>query len=227
MFFLCVGTFRSKIGRAVPLNTSYLFFLDPFGHPLSLVDMDSRLKTDRSKFGYNAGCQMEIKNEKLLLRPWKLEDLDSLVKYANNRNVSINLRDSFPYPYTEKDGKKWIEAAALVSPPEQFAMVKDAHAVGGIGLILGTDIFRRSAEIGFWLGEAYWGRGLAVEAVKMVTAYAFETFDLTRIFAGVFARNRASARALEKAGFMLEGRLRRAVIKEGEVFDELMYSLVQ
>jgi ribosomal-protein-alanine N-acetyltransferase len=161
------------------------------------------------------------------LRPWRVGDEPSLVRYANNRNVSRNLKDRFPFPYTAADADTWIGHVATQTPATAFAIVVDGAAVGGIGIELGTDVHRRSAEIGYWLGEPFWGRGIATEALRALTDYAFATFDICRLEAGVFDWNPASARVLEKAGYTLEGRARSAVVKDGRLGDRLLYALVR
>ena len=143
---------------------------------------------------------MELKLSKSLLRSWIPGDLASLVRHANSRVIWRNLRDAFPHPYTPADAKHWIQIANPTTPITNFAIVVEGAAVGGIGLVLKDDVFRRSAEIGYWLGEEYWGRGIVTEAARAVTDYAFATFDLCRVFAGVFEWNPASMRVLEKAG---------------------------
>jgi len=170
---------------------------------------------------------MEIKLSRCVLRPWQLGDAVSLVRYANNRNVSGNLRDRFPFPYTAADAKAWLDRASVESPALNFAIVVDGAAAGGIGLEMGEDVFRKSAEVGYWLGEPFWGRGIATEALRAVTDYAFASFDIIRLEAGVFGWNPASARVLEKAGYTLEGRMRRGVVKDGRVADRLIYGLVR
>ena len=161
------------------------------------------------------------------LRPWRRGDEASLVRHANNRNVWITLGDRFPHPYTLDDAREWIEAATSQDPTVHFAVVVDGEAAGGIGLELQQDIFKRSAVIGFWLGEAHWGRGITTAALKALTAHAFASFDLCRLQAYVFERNAASARVLEKAGYVSEARLRRAATKNGETFDLLVYAVVR
>jgi RimJ/RimL family protein N-acetyltransferase len=150
-----------------------------------------------------------------------------LVRNANDRRVWRNLRDEFPHPYTREDATDWIRRASGAIPQTAFAIVVGELAVGGIGLRLREDVYRRSAEIGYWLGREHWGRGITSEAVQALTEWAFPTFDLCRIFAGVFEWNLASMRVLEKAGFRLEGRLRKAIVKDGETVDELLYALVR
>jgi [ribosomal protein S5]-alanine N-acetyltransferase len=170
---------------------------------------------------------MEIKLKNCTLRGWRVGDEHSLALHANNYKIWRNVRDRFPHPYTLEDARRWIEHASSEDPLTNFAIVMDGAAVGGIGLIFHDDIYHRSAEIGYWLGEAYWGRGLTTEAVRGVVEWAFDNFDLARIYAGILEWNPASARVLEKAGFQFEARLRRAVTKENHTMDELLYALVR
>ena len=170
---------------------------------------------------------MELELSKSRLRPWKPGDEESLVRHANNRVIWRNLRDAFPHPYTLANAQHWIRSANPATPVTNFAIVVDGTAVGGIGLVLKDDVFRRSAEIGYWLGEEYWGRGIVTEAVRAVTDYAFAAFDLCRVYAGVFEWNPASMRVLEKAGYEYECRMRKSVFKDGEIIDELIYAIVR
>jgi RimJ/RimL family protein N-acetyltransferase len=160
------------------------------------------------------------------VRSWRASDVDSLVAHANNRNVWINLRDRFPYPYTAKDGRRFIRASREMDPETFFAIAVGGDAVGGIGFVLQSDVERVSAEIGYWLGESLWGRGIMTDALIATTTYAIERHGLTRIFAVPFANNVSSCRVLEKAGYVLEGRLRRSAIKAGVVVDQLQYAFV-
>jgi RimJ/RimL family protein N-acetyltransferase len=161
------------------------------------------------------------------LRPWRAGDEGSLVRHADNRNVWRNLKDRFPHPYTAADARAWVEHSRAQKPFTSLAIEVDGAAVGGVGIELGTDVFRRSAEIGYWLGEPFWGRGIATEALRGMTAYAFESFDICRLEAGVFDWNPASMRVLEKNGYVLEGRARRSVVKDGRIGDRLLYALVR
>ena len=170
---------------------------------------------------------MEIPLSQCVLRPWQSGDEASLVKHANNRNIWRNVRDRFPYPYTMEHALTWIELSKHVQPVTNFAIVVDGAAVGGIGLILKDDIYSRSAEIGYWLGEEFWGRGIVTEAVRALTDWAFLNFDLCRIYAGVFEWNPGSMRVLEKAGYQLEARLRKRVTKDGQTIDELVYAVIR
>lgn len=170
---------------------------------------------------------MEIRLSSCSLRPWRSRDRDSLVRHANDRRVSINLRDRFPFPYTDADARDWIELASTQDPAQALAIVVDGEAVGGVGVHPMTDVHRRTAEVGYWLGRAWWGRGIASEALAATVDYAFSTFDLVRLEAQVYEWNPASARVLEKCGFDLEGRMRKRVTKDGETIDALLYALVR
>lgn len=170
---------------------------------------------------------MELILTKAVIRSWRPEDVPSLVRHANNRRVWRNLKDRFPHPYTTTDAEHWIRQATATPPETHFAIARADEVIGGIGLDLQTDVFRRSAEIGIWLGEAYWGRGMATEAVRALTEYAFTHFDVCRIFAGAFEWNPASMRLLEKAGYAFEGRLRKSVTKDGQTIDQMLYATVR
>ncbi len=163
----------------------------------------------------------------LTIRSYRPDDAEALVRYANNRNVSRHLRDRFPHPYTPRAADGWLRHVAAQDPETSFAIATAEELIGGIGLELGDDVYRRSAEIGFWLGEPYWGRGIATAVVSAFTAWALEQFDLLRIWGCVFEDNPASARVLEKAGYTLEGRMRSAVVKEGRTQDELIYGFIR
>jgi RimJ/RimL family protein N-acetyltransferase len=160
------------------------------------------------------------------VRSWRPDDLGSLVANADNRKIWLNLRDRFPYPYTRRAGREFIRLAMSQRPETMLAIAVDDEAVGGIGFTVLTDVERVSAEIGYWLGEPFWGRGIVTEALVAVTRYAMESCGLTRIYALPFASNIASCRVLEKAGYTLEARLRRSAIKDGHVVDQLQYSFI-
>jgi RimJ/RimL family protein N-acetyltransferase len=161
------------------------------------------------------------------LRNWAWRDRDSIVRHANNRKISINLRDRFPYPYTTADARNWLDSVIGFEPETNFAIDVAGEAVGGIGFVLQHDVGRRSAEIGYWLGEEFWGRGIVTEALIAVTEHAFANYDLCRLYAHVFDWNGASARVLEKAGYELEGRMRKSVTKDGQTIDQLMYAIIR
>lgn len=159
------------------------------------------------------------------LRPWKIEDLNSLVKYADNRNIAKFLTDAFPHPYTHESGKTYIEDVSKIEPQRVFAIDVNREAIGSIGIYLGTDIHRKNAELGYWLAEPFWGKGLITQAIKQIVAYSFQTFEIERIFARPFGNNPASQRVLEKCGFNLEARLKSTIFKNGEYLDELIYAV--
>ena len=170
---------------------------------------------------------MELRLDNCVIRSWHPRDVDSLTTHANNIKIWKNVRDAFPHPYTPAHALDWIQLASRQEPETDFAIAIGEDAAGAIGLKLRDDVFRRSAEVGYWIGEAYWGRGIVVEALRAFTDYAFENYDLCRIFAGVFEWNTASMRVLEKAGYTFEARLRKAVTKEGRTSDEIMYAMIK
>src|SRR5437773_4772993 len=155
------------------------------------------------------------------VRSWLAGDVASLVTHANNRQIWINLRDRFPHPYTKADARAFIRAVRGLEPETNFAIAVDEAAIGGIGYQLQPDVDRVSAEIGYWVGESCWGRGIATDALVALTRYAIEHHGLTRLFALPFAHNTASCRVLEKAGYVREGYLRRSAIKDGVVLDQI------
>lgn len=162
-----------------------------------------------------------------LIRPWRHDDLEALVRHANNRHVWLTLRDQFPHPYTRADGEAWLAYTAKQQTVTNFAIEVDGEAAGGIGVAPQPDVHRRSAEVGYWLGEAFWNRGIMTAALRTFTAYAFDEYDLLRIFAGVFSTNPASMRVLEKAGYTREGILKKSVVKDGQVLDQALYAVTR
>lgn len=169
---------------------------------------------------------MHLQLTRCLVRSWTNDDLAALVKYADNRKIWLNLRDRFPHPYTRRDGRDFIQLARSQRPETMFAIEVEGEAAGGIGFVPNSDVERVSAEIGYWLGEPFWGRGIVTEALAAVTRFAIETHHLTRVYALPYARNAASCRVLEKAGFTLEARLRRSAVKDGEIIDQMQYAFV-
>ncbi|KAF9769945.1 hypothetical protein IL306_012554 [Fusarium sp. DS 682] len=160
-----------------------------------------------------------------IVRPWDNGDVESLAKVANNPMIARWLRNTFPSPYTIQDGKDWISVASTPSQPLDFAISEpNGTVIGGIGLKPRTDIQYRTMEIGYWLGEDYWRRGIASEVVTAFSNWAFETFEhVVRLDAEVFEGNLGSCRVLEKAGFEFEGRQRAAIEKLGNIMDTLTY----
>ena len=160
-----------------------------------------------------------------VLRPWRADDLDSLVANASDKNVSRGLRDRFPYPYTGNDGRAWL-ARAVDESDRSWAIEIDGAAVGGVSLHPGSDVHRHSAELGYWIGRRFWGCGIMSAIIARFADDAMPTFCLHRLYATVYANNPASARVLEKAGFEREGVQKSAVLKCGELLDLIVYARV-
>jgi RimJ/RimL family protein N-acetyltransferase len=164
----------------------------------------------------------------VVLRPWRPSDREALAALANDRRISINLRDGFPYPYGVEDADRFIGMARAMTPQTYFAIDVSGGLAGGIGYTLHSDVERIAAEVGYWLGVPFWGRGIATDAVRLVTALAFSRHpDLRRLYALPFAPNAASARVLEKAGYQREALLRQSAIKDGVVQDQWVYAILR
>ena len=158
------------------------------------------------------------------IRPWRENDADSLQRHANNRLVSMHLRDRFPFPYEREQARTFLGWITKQHSPTAWAIEVGGEAAGGIGIEMHGDVERVSAEIGYWLGQSVWGRGIATEALIAVTAEAFRQFEITRLYAVPFADHAASIRVLEKAGFVREGHLRHSAIKDGKIRDQLLFA---
>jgi RimJ/RimL family protein N-acetyltransferase len=169
---------------------------------------------------------MHLSLKTCAVRSWSTGDVVSLAAYANNRRIWMNLRDAFPHPYTEQHAREFIRAVRVRQPETTFAIDVGGVAVGSIGYVLHADVERVSAEIGYWIAEPFWGKGITTDALAAVTAHAVATHGLTRIYAVPFAWNTASCRVLEKAGYVLEARLRRSAIKDGKITDQFQYAFV-
>ena len=161
------------------------------------------------------------------VRSWRKDDLKSLVRHADNPKIAANLRDQFPHPYTRRDAIDFLDYVRSQEPECAFAIEYGGEAVGGVGFLLGRDIARMSAEMGYWLSEEFWGRGIATRVVTAMSDWAFDHYNLTRVFATAFAHNAASIRVLEKAGFAREGVLRRSAIKNGVILDQVLFAKVR
>ena len=163
------------------------------------------------------------------IRKWELSDAKELATALSNKNIQDNLRDGLPYPYTEQDGVDFISAMLSTNENDTFAfaIMADNKVIGSIGVFRQGNIHRRTAELGYYIAEEYWGKGIMTEAVKQICEYVFDTSDIIRIYAEPFAYNEASCRVLEKAGFQYEGTLRSNAIKNGKVIDMKMYSLLK
>jgi RimJ/RimL family protein N-acetyltransferase len=167
---------------------------------------------------------MQLTLERGIIRPWRLDDAESLVRHANNRKIWIALRDIFPHPYGIEDARTFLRSVTNSDPATLFCIEVDGAAVGGIGIRIGADVHRQTAELGYWLGEEFWRGGIMTEAVAVFTDFCFKNFQLRRIYAEPFGNNPGSARVLEKAGFTFEGRLKNNVLKDGKVLDSLLYA---
>ncbi len=166
---------------------------------------------------------------KCRIRKWELSDAKDLAAALSNKKVQDNLRDGLPYPYTEQDGKEFISAMLSADENETFAfaIMVDDKVVGSIGIFRQGNIHSQTAELGYYIAEEYWGKGIMTEAVKQICEYVFAKSDIIRIYAEPFAYNIASCRVLEKVGFQYEGTLRSNAVKNGKVIDMEMYSLLK
>jgi [ribosomal protein S5]-alanine N-acetyltransferase len=163
---------------------------------------------------------MEIK-----LRKWELTDLEDLVRLANNPKIASNLTDGFPHPYTTEKGNAFLQMAQQNSPATLFAIEFNGVLAGGIGIHPQMDIYRKNGELGYWIGEPFWGKGLATSAIVQMVNYVFENFEIERIFARPFGRNIGSQKVLEKSGFILEAKFEKTIFKSGVFEDEWIYGL--
>jgi RimJ/RimL family protein N-acetyltransferase len=159
------------------------------------------------------------------LRPWTIDDLESLVENANNYHIAKFMTDDFPFPYTREDGEHFINFIAKYGDNTDFAIEINRRAVGGIGIHPQKGIMKKNAELGYWLGEKYWGHGIITRAIKEVVDFAFGNFDITRLYARPFGTNTASQRVLEKNGFKLEAKIEKGFFKNREYVDELIYAI--
>jgi RimJ/RimL family protein N-acetyltransferase len=169
---------------------------------------------------------MELIDNELKLRPFKVSDSKRLAYLCNNKRIWDNLRDYIPFPYTEENAKDFIRHCQSESPQYTFAIEFNAEFIGTIGLVKQTDIYKLTAEIGYWIGEPYWGMGIATKAVRLITEYGFNELGLIRIYTGVFDFNKASQKVLKKAGFKLECVFEKSVLKNCKICDEYRYSLI-
>jgi RimJ/RimL family protein N-acetyltransferase len=167
---------------------------------------------------------MQLVLKSCTIRPRRLDDAESLARHGNNRKVWLGLRDIFPHPYTIQNAHQFLHRTTSEQPETNFCVEVQGVAAGAIGIRLGHDVHRHTAGLGYWLGESFWGRGVTTEAVVTFTDFCFNNFSLRRIYAEAYANNPASARVLEKAGFVFEGRLKNNVIKDGKLLDSLLYA---
>ncbi len=167
---------------------------------------------------------MVLKLKNCEIRTLTEADASSLSRHANNRKIWINLRDAFPHPYTYQDAEIFIKNSASMKPESNFAISVDDTAVGCIGIGLHKDIERLSAEIGYWLGEPFWNKGIMTEVVSALTSYAIDQHQLTRIFAVPFEWNVGSMRVLTKTGYIQEAIMKKSAIKDGKIIDQMLYA---
>jgi [ribosomal protein S5]-alanine N-acetyltransferase len=171
---------------------------------------------------------MEIAFEGVVLRPWSIKDADRLAVIANNKKIFDNLRDGLPNPYSLSDAQNWLNSIVPINdPPKYFAIISDNYLIGSIGLVTKEDIYRKNIEVGYFLAEEYWGKGIITKAIKAAAAYAFSRFDIVRIYAESFADNPGSRRALEKAGFICEAIIKKNIFKNGALKDSCIYSVLK
>ena len=170
---------------------------------------------------------MKIEIGTYCLRDWRKDDLADVAGYANNPKIAANLRDGFPSPYTLEDAKQFLDRVFAQNPRTFFAIAAPGEAIGGIGLMLGRDVHRCTAELGYWLAEPFWGKGIMTSAVIAFTEYGMQEYGLNRVHAGPYCSNVASIRVLEKAGFVFEGRMRASVLKNNEILDQCIYARIR
>ncbi|GGH18474.1 GNAT family N-acetyltransferase [Pedobacter zeae] len=159
----------------------------------------------------------------IILRPYQPGDVEDLVKHANNVNISKYLTNKFPFPYEKKDGEAFIRLALSHDPLQIKAIVLNGEVIGSIGVHQLADIYSKSAEMGYWIAEDFWGKGIVPIAIKEMLKYGFDTFDIERIFARTAHTNFASQQVLKKSGFIFEAELKGTIFKNGEYFDELIF----
>lgn len=164
-----------------------------------------------------------------ILREWEIEDAISIAKYANNKKIAANLRDGFHYPYTLLDAEKFINSCLNNDRSKNImkAISVNSVAIGSIGVFGKDDVYKKSAELGYWLAEEFWNKGIITRAIKQITDIAFNELDVVRIFAEPFFTNIGSRRVLEKSGFELEGILRKSVYKNNLYIDSCIYSILK
>jgi ribosomal-protein-alanine N-acetyltransferase len=172
---------------------------------------------------YSIKRMVKYMNSEIYLRPWMKEDARQLAFVANNKNIWKNVRDSIPYPYTIHDAEKWIAHCHKQKPVVNFGVIYNAALVGSIGCVPKTDVYSKSIEIGYFIGEPYWNLGIATQAVRILVDYIEKQFDAVRLYAEVFSYNKASMHVLHKNGFYLEGIRRKSVTKNNVITDDYVW----
>ncbi|PLX11139.1 MAG: GNAT family N-acetyltransferase [Marinilabiliales bacterium] len=168
-----------------------------------------------------------INASKISLRFFEPADAERLAFLANNKKIWLNLRDGFPHPYTLDDAREFIERNNNSNPQTVFAILYEGDLCGAIGIFKMEDVYRKSAEIGYWIAEPYWGKGIASESVSRIVEFGFKELDIVRIYAGIFSNNTASQRVIEKNGFIKEAVLKNAVYKNNALLDEVRYAILK
>jgi len=163
---------------------------------------------------------------KILLRSLNIDDKMILAALANNKNIFDNVRDYLPFPYKESDAEEFIQSVQRENPQTTFAIEYEGKFCGVCGLMLQTDVYRKTAEIGYWIGEPFWNKGIVTTAVKLLTQYSFNRLNLVRIHTGVFEYNLASMKVLEKNGYEKDGIFKKSILKNGSIWNEHRYSKV-
>ena len=149
-----------------------------------------------------------------------------LFSTSTTRKSWDNLRDRIPFPYSEQDGREWIQTVIDKKPPTNFTIDVAGKAVGSIGIYIKDDVYRLNAELGYWLSEDFWNHGIMTDAVKQMVAYVFSNFEIARIYSSIFEHNLPSMRVLEKAGFHKEAIHPKAIIKNGKIIDDHIYVML-
>lgn len=162
-------------------------------------------------------------NNDVGIRPWEPEDASTLAAICNNKKIWLNVRDGFPHPYTIANSVEWIAFSVTQKPIQNMAIVYKGQVAGSIGVVSKDDVYRKSIEIGYFLGEAFWGKGIATAAVGLLLDYIKTHFDVIRVYAEVFSHNAPSMKVLEKNGFHLEGIRKKAVIKNNIILDDYVW----
>jgi RimJ/RimL family protein N-acetyltransferase len=169
---------------------------------------------------------IQLKNADVVLRRFRVEDAEAMALLANNRKLSINMRDGFHYPYTLEHARAFIQRFIEQDPLSVFAIEYKGIYVGNISLMKANDVYRKSAEIGYFIGEPYWNKGIATKAVQLICEYGFKNLDIVRIHSGIFKFNTASQRVLEKSGFEKEGIFKQSIYKDNKIWDEIRYAKI-
>ncbi len=169
---------------------------------------------------------MQLRSGEVELRNLRDSDAPRMAELANNPLVSQNLRDGFPHPYTLADAENFIEKYSKHPAIILYAITYRGEYAGNISLLPGTDVYSKSAEIGYFIGEPYWNKGITSAAVNLIVDYGFSTLGIVRIHTGVFEYNQASQRVLEKCGFIKEGIFKKSIYKMNNLWDEVRYAKI-